>query len=417
MTDLQKHVMQLVKEIQDTCGELGIPFALYGKTAGRAVKNKRFRTQCCEFHIMMLARDIPTLKKTLQKKRIKDRGWDDLSCNPGFPTNNLRYVDLATTLIDKEYGKCYEKLGVAVTIHPLYSNKPAGRIKRLTQGMIFLNHGVKFSYYDMLPWMENAINTAQHFVRRFGRKFSCGIIYHELKKEKRAKQGSRLYLYNDEAQLVSVPAEVITNTEMIVFEENYRLPVSVNRTALFEKLYEENWKKESIAPIPSANRIWVISDADKPYEQSLRELKEAGIDIRELQKDMVELTKWSEEVMRPEKQQADTMYEYARRSVDRIDLYHYYKDKMEEFKQASDNKEYKKLEALMKPYLQRTEYYYGYHLGFYITPELFEYAKKLWIRQKKKAYAQEIEQMIPEIYRNESIEVFLEKYQKEDSAS
>lgn len=406
MTELQKHLMQLVKEIKDTCREQDIPFALFGQTAGRAAKFHEFKNQCSEFHIMVRTKDILKLKKALNAKNIKNRGWDDLSCNPNLPRNNVRYVDLATTVYDKEASVNYDKLGVAVVIHPVYAKQVEKRDRRLEVGTFYLNHGIDYSYYNM----PLEIETAQKFRKLFGKKFVGRRIYSIFKRERNAQYGKKVYVHDDEGKLVSIDYTTITDTEEIDFE-GMKLPVPKNSKAFFKRLYGDDWKKLSVAPLTSVNRIWAIFDAGKPYEQFLREMLDAGIDIRALQKELRDFKEWKEQILHPATDAANHTYEYARRSVDRIDLHSRYQEKLPQIKKAADEKDMDTLADLMKEYLSLTNYYFEQGIGFFVDQELFGYASMIWESKGHKDYANQVYELVPEIYKKENVGDFIAKYE------
>ena len=87
MTELQKHLMQLVKEIDETCRDNDLKYALYGRTAGNAMTEDHFTTSCYQFQIMMPAEDMLRLKELLLEKNIPNRGIEDMSVNKNLPHN------------------------------------------------------------------------------------------------------------------------------------------------------------------------------------------------------------------------------------------------------------------------------------------------------------------------------------------
>lgn len=402
--------MQLVKEIKDTCREQNISFALCGQTAGRAAKFHSFKTQCCEFHIMMRAKDILKLKKALKAKKIANRGWEDLSNNPNLANNYVRYVDLGTTVFDRDVSLNFEKLGVAVTIRPIYAKRLEKRDRRLELGTFYLNHGTRLSYYDMSLDLQQVLETTKKFRKLFGKKFVARKVYSVLKKERNAEYGKKVYLHNDEGKLVPIDHTALIDTEMIDFE-GMELPVPKNKGAFFKPLYGDGWKKKSVEPMFSVNRIWAIYDANKPYEQFLQECLDAGVDIRGLQEELRAFKTWTEETLRTATDAANHTYEYARRSVDRIDLYTSYKDKMPQIRKAAQEKDLETLEHLMEEYLTFTDYYFGLKIGFFVNQELFDYASMIWENREEKEYADQVYALVPEIYKQEDVGDFIAKYE------
>lgn len=396
--------MQLVKEIKDACHQQNIPFALFGQTAGRAAKFHEFKNQCYEFHIMVRTGDILKLKKSLNAD--PSRGWEDLSCNPNLPFNQLRYVDLTTTVYDREESVNYDKLGVAVVIHPVYAKPVTKRDRRLEVGTFYLNHGINYSYYDMPLDLQQAIETTQKFRKMFGKKFVGHWIYNIFKKERDVSYGKKAYVHNAEGRLVAINYSAVTNVKEIDFE-GMQLPVPKDSKTFFMRLYEDDWKKQSVAPLVSANRIWAVFDANKPYKRFLQEMSDAGVDIRALQRELRDFRAWKEQTLRPATDAANHTYEYARRSVDRIDLNSRYEEKRPLIKKAADEKDMDTLADLMKEYFSLTNYYFERGIGFFVDQELFDYASMVWKSKGNKDYADRVYELVPEVYKKEKVGDFI----------
>ena len=71
------------------------------------------------------------------------------------------------------------------------------------------------------------------------------------------------------------------------------------------------------------------------------------------------------------------------------------------------------LRQLLEDYLERTDYFYSENIGFYINSELFSLAAKVWEADGRTGYAEKVYALVPEHYRRESVEDYLNQYLEE----
>lgn len=409
MTELQKHLMQLVKEIDETCKENNISYSLYGRTAGAALESDKFTTQCYEFHIMMLSKDILLLKEKLKNKKIRNRGFEDLSNNSQLAWNCVRYVDTGTTLIDRDDYVQYKLLGVAVTIHPVFGHIPDKVTKVMMKGNAYFNGGKEYNRYLWSDRFKRNISMIQFGKKIVGDSQFARRIYRSIEKDSRAEHGKEVYVHTEENKFVKMNYSVILNTKKVAFE-NQQLPVVDDYKNYFKRLYGEDWKKKYSVPYETANRIAVIRDAKKPYTQYLQEFEKQGIDFAKLREDFLEYGEWYNETYRHWEYVTSRKFAYARRSRDRIDLYCEYKEQMDVLRDAAQKEDLSELKNLLKQYFVYTKRYLNYGLGFYINQEIFDLASLVWKSEGNEAYAQKVYSLVPDEYKNEDIKDFLAKY-------
>lgn len=401
--------MQLVKEIDQVCQEQGIPYALCGRTAGCVMKYEKFTTQCQEFHIMLLAKDMLKLKNALLKKNVENRAVEDLSGNEMLAQNCMRYVDTGTTLIDRENPVKYQALGVAVTIFPLFSRESSKWVKALEYGMFYLNGGASYSRYSVQEKIGKCISATRKVQGLFGQKWIAKKVYGVLKKEQNRNIGDKVYLQYESNKKTAVSAKAVIETKRVHFE-GIETSVSADYEEHLRKLYGKGWRKKAEEPLSTANRISVISDADKSYKEYLSEFDAEGIDIRRLQDDNLDYHDWYADSFRYWEDIVNHKYSYAKRSVERIDLYCAYKDQMDEMRRAASEKNIGKLQEMLEPYMAATKKYFKRNMGFFINQEIFDHASMVWKANKEDGYAAQVYDLVPEIYKKEDIAEFLSRY-------
>lgn len=412
--DLKSHLLTLAAEIDETCKELGIPYAQCTHVADWARNRQQFLGAQCELHVMMRSAHAIKLKKALEAKRVPNRGFEDLSTNPELPFNHIRYVDTGTTFIDADSHIPLKLLGVAVVIHPLYSAKRGSVQKRLEWGHSFLKGGWSLFEAEMSEKKRKAIDWARKVESAFGSKAVAHYLYSCLKKDD-PKASELLGLdAPNKCHQVKVDVAMLTKAEYRPFA-GIELPLPHDLDTYLDRWSGKNWSKVDKAnwkPV-TANRIRCISSADMGFEETVKLLASKGVDTDKLQNDIRELFFWCDQELDPWKKAADTWYARARLSRDRIDIYEWLLPHADELKAASDAGDVAKLEELLTEsgYLERSSAFLTYwDLGLFITPQLFEYAKQVWKAQNKETMADRILAKVPARHKKQDLAAFLARY-------
>ncbi len=275
MTDLQTHVMALVDEIDAACADMGIPYALYGRTAGCAEKHGRFRTAVYAFHIMMPGSQLPRLRKKLNELGQAERAWEDRTLNSSLSVDIARYVDTGTTLFDRKEAVPYRCSGVAVTIHPVHEGRPpvsAGETQ------------------------EKRLSLLQRF---------------------RAFREKPCYLETETGSTAVFHTNPLNSLRRISFEGR-QLPVPTDLPAFLQCLYGPSWKSIGEKEYQSANSSFVIWDASLPYTAYLEEFKSLSVDMSALFEQIRELDRFTETEYTQKKNAALHYWELAQQSVQRV---------------------------------------------------------------------------------------------------
>lgn len=412
--DLKAHLLALATEIDETCKELGIPYAQCTHVADWARMREQFVGAQCELHVMMRSAHAIKLKKALKAKNLPNRGFEDLSTNPELPFNHIRYIDTGTTLIDADSHVPLKLPGVAVVIHPLYSAKRGVLQRRREWGHAFLKGGWPLFEAEMSEKRWKAIEETRKAESLFGSKVVARYLYSCLKKDDpKAKELIGLDAPNKYHQ-VKVDASMLDEAEYRPFA-GIELPLPHDLDVYLDRWSGKNWSKvdkNRWKPI-SANRIRCISSADMGFEETAKLFADRGVDINKLQSDIRELFLWCDQELDPWKKTADTWYARARLSRDRIDIYEWLLPHADELKAASDAGDVKKLEAILEEsgYLERSSAFLTYwDLGLFITPQLFEYAKEVWASQGKDTLAKRIWEKVPIQHKEQDLAAFLSGY-------
>ena len=393
MAALQKHLLQLMADLDEACLSQGIPYALFGNSAAWAAEKGKLTAGCCEMHIMMRACDIPKLKAALAGR--EGREFEDFSTNAKLAYSFVRYVDSTTTLIDREDPVCYDACGVAVTIHPLFGAK-LGRIA----GALFRNLARLHGSYntDSIADYENVKSDMQRvkkMVDRFGTSATKRVVK-AFSKDPGFGPDDKCWRQNNIGTLTKMSGAYIFQTQRIeVNGREFNVPEKLG--AHMKGLLGEKWDPEKADKPRSTKSFWVLADAETPYREAIAIMKGRGIDLRAEQQERFEYACWLRDSYDP--MDRDVMWDYSHATLarDRIDTYLKMEPTLPELRRAREEEDIPTLRKLLAPYFSITKKYANKEIGFYINDEIYSIARYIWDRDKKTPYAEHVlELVIPE---------------------
>lgn len=99
MTEVQEHLLMLLREIDEICRENNIEFFLDGGSALGAVRHKGFLPWDDDADIVLTRENWLKFKKAVEEHPRPDRVLADPATNPAYPMVYPRYCDTSTTAI------------------------------------------------------------------------------------------------------------------------------------------------------------------------------------------------------------------------------------------------------------------------------------------------------------------------------
>jgi phosphorylcholine metabolism protein LicD len=407
--DFQQHLLALVSEIDQACAKENIRYALYGETAAYANVNHGFTGNQCKLHLMMRAKDMVKLKKSMERKLPANRAFEGLKENPKLSFNELRYVDTGTTFALYSDRTEFNELGMAVIIHPMFASAPSNWDQTVEPVMIYLHGGAEYNYHFMNPKRKKAMDTCENVERLLGPKAIASRRLKRLKDDAKAS-GDTLYYLRTPQDLVKMPASYLTKTQRIPFE-TLELPVSVDVKKYVNKHYGRNWKPSAKGPV-SADRSTCILTADVPFAEALELMKAEGVDFRDIQRRNSALNLLYCRTVKKWDRVCSEDFALARMSQARIDLFVEYEGKRAELTRASEENDLDTAKLLLGPYFNLTREFLERNKGFYVDEQSFDLAKRIWHRSGRDEYAKRVESLIPPEFRDCDLSETLAEYLK-----
>ena len=98
MNDIQKHLVKLLKEIDEICMQNDIPYILGERIAKDACQEHRFIGDYVNVKVLMRGQDFDKFRNLVAKK--EDRVIESILENSAYPDGmSMRYVDETTSFI------------------------------------------------------------------------------------------------------------------------------------------------------------------------------------------------------------------------------------------------------------------------------------------------------------------------------
>ena len=435
MTEVQKRLMELMDDIEMICRELNLSYVLFGRTAILAKKAGKFIDEQYDFDIMMPLAHAAALMKYTEDNLSESRAVESWYDNPGLKQMIFRFVDKKSTLWDDVAGHYYTKPGVAVTIFVTRTQTFNGRVFGAERYVMAKNNdGGKLPYsVFQLKKMEKAFKedpeqaailfdepNIKEIVHNTGglRWGYLRSLYMSDKAMVRwllnknlsggKNDGSINYYMTRGGGWHELPEDLFEDPEIITFEGR-SLRNSSKYKEFMEKLYGENWDDLGIMQYAESGRIRVIDDCDLPYKEFVRAIKKRGKPLKTMMDEMTAFNVWKNRVFYEREGKVNHTFARVRRSVDRIDVWYKLRGKRKELKQAAEKKDIGKLRNILREYMGKTNFYYQQGIGFMIDDELFSYARMIWEADGKKDYGDAVYDLVPDLYKKESVEDYLRK--------
>ena len=440
-TKVQQRLLELMDDIHEICTKKGLHYILFGKTAGMARAYGHFQEDEYTFEIMMPLLDVVKLRQYVEENMSDTRTMESWEDNETLRQMIFRFVDKKSLLIDGTVGDYYLKPGVAVTIfvtRPSRADDANISAERYIQYLNSTGRKPKYSAADLKKMYEcvqrkgekAAIEEYQEprikEITRFAGGLRKGWIRCALTGKKRtarwvllqnielAKKGGKEQIYvTRPGHRFAFSPSLYQNPGQVSFE-GHTYWVAGDYEGYMKKMYGAKWKTRSVERyISGTERLRLIWDTECPYEDYLEFLGEDRPVLKEIIMDRRDYTQWMYEVHSPLEKETLMDFLEIRRSVDRIDVWMTLKDRMEEIRDAGNREDTEELRQLLEDYLERTDYFYSENIGFYINSELFSLAAKVWEADGRTGYAEKVYALVPEHYRRESVEDYLNQYLEE----
>lgn len=450
MTKMQEQVLTLLREIDAVCRQKGFPYVLFGPSAAYVMENGgSFGEEVSLLQIMMTGADAAKLMKELTKEqsaaaprvaegasggssypsedslaaapRVAEdasggslcppddslaaapRAVESLHTNPYLPQNVFRYVDTSTTRIDLATIGGISCPGAAVEIVPMIDGKAGKEFLLLEGGLLYLNGGQELKGEDYRGKLRLSIQVVQGARGILGDARLAERIYRQTCSGSAGKDaGGRLYVRWGGGSMKRISAKFLQNVSYVPLED-LMLPVPAEWEAFTKALEPQGWQENLPGYLAQLSDPDLIEDAEQPYEVTLRQLAESGLEPERLAGERrAYIHEYLTQYLPKEKPVQDHWLS-AKRSVERIDLYHALLPMRNELRRAAKDGDLKGMEDILDPYLKAADRWLHRNMGLYLDRETFDYAARIWKKKGSRTKAARILLLTPAAHRKGSL--------------
>ena len=399
MTEAQKKIISLLREVDEVCREENIKYYLAEATALQGFRNSGYESETPSLDIFVLFRDVPCLIRKLMEKEITNREIEWSVDNPSLKSNIVRYIDSSTLYLPLKNPEKICKYGLSVQIIPLYS-KEAEKIRSLKK-------------YQYLYWSEcrqdKWLTDANSFIAKVCRKQAY-------RKGQKANETLRKKLLNGLAQIETSAtardtlfyftanghhkktfSKGIFEKEKTVFFEGVECVIPEDVESFFQTQMGNAWKERKY---PGREiQKFLISDEDCPYSEYLDYLKMKNVSL-DLSKELQEEKEINEKLKKPNKVIMDAWNAVLRTDV-RIRMWQEYMPKKDQIMSAYEKKDWEILKELFARYDEEMRNLAAKKMSVSFNTEIQDVYYELLKHNGDNDFLKKIQEWLPEAYKED----------------
>lgn len=265
MNDIQKHLVVLLKEIDDICNRHSIPYVICGRTAKDAWKEHKFVGEYVFATLLMNARDFKKFRKIVNKEMAGRRAVESILDYPDFPDGRaMRYVDEETTFMYGHLAHKYRHRGFYITIQQCRFVQTKKHRKKLIAALDKVINGYSNVNTVGMGWKKRlAVNTLHRCGKLFGEaRMMRGLI--GLQNKLIGKKGKNVAYIRPDKDDIVMPASMLTKTKRVIFEgEKFLIPN--DHDAFIKKTFSATWASDE-KPEPISSPHLLVTSTEVSYK-------------------------------------------------------------------------------------------------------------------------------------------------------
>ena len=392
MTEIQKTLFRLLTEVDALCRKYGIAYFLHENTALAAVQHNTMGEERMIAEVLMRVPDLLRFMDAFEKEKPARRSLESWLSEPGYGGFGCRYVDEDTLFLDLPNYYHYRKYGFAVRISAL-RDFPASRIrsklataKEIGFEMTFAEgsraEGRKYELCERMvrPKLRTR-ESSLAFTRDMFREF-CKV-YDNPGAEMCFSKSFRSKRCHYRRSWFAEPVMTVL--------EGHSFPVPAKE--YFVSLYGKGYMSHRLPGRKLTE--YIVADTEIPYKDYLREIKNAGLPMKQYIADReIYIRKLAEG--QPKVDTIKHYWDLLFRTGDRFELYEQYAPIKKQLLELRRQRRYDELSAALAPYREKLMKNYRLGLGLCFDPDILQCMLDVLRREGNDALADEIRGMIPQ---------------------
>jgi len=397
MLDVQKRILELMKEIDGICQKNDIRYFLQGRTALMALKYGGFKDCFINLSIGMTVENAKAFLKVLESDCPSGRYYECMFNSPNYPRVSIRYGDRnSMDFATYNYGN-YKYYGINVVIE-IYRHPEISKLKAKVNGFMeygweYMCNPKKFTVKSAVCGMGTGALAALTGRRKFSKR-----LFKKLVIDNRLKTDRYMWLPYYGKGRKYFTADMLNDTRRIPFEDT-EFPVIAQTEEYLKLILGKKWEERKFPERYPSTAIRLI-DTNLPFQKYLSYLKTEKIDAAGIWKKRKKFVKKNNKV----KVLDVRLRGYWPRifmSGDRYIYWNYYNKKKYYLNELYKSGEKELLASELEPCIELMEYYEKRDLGFYFDEKIFEMIEYvLEGDEEKSGLPQKILKHVPEGHLN-----------------
>ncbi len=244
MNSIQKHLVVLLKEIDEICAKNNIDYVLCGRTAKDACKDHTFLGEYVYASVLMNVKDFLKFRRVVKQKFHKKRVVESIMDYPDYPEGRaMRYVDEETTFLYGHTAHRFRHNGIFVTIQQCRC-MPKGALAKKAIKVLddVINFGTKTSLEGMGKKKRFALKCLKAVGKLMGNarlvRMAVRIQNMFLK-----RKGNSLTYIRVGSKDISLAENTLRDVKCVVFgEESFAVPQSHDE--FIKKVFGVKWASD-----------------------------------------------------------------------------------------------------------------------------------------------------------------------------
>lgn len=392
MTDTQKKLLILLKEIKKICDDNQIEYYLGWETALAAYRSQHFESKTNTVHVVMTLANAIKFHRLVKENTKQNRYLDGIFDNEYFPNVSMRYNDTQTLHIDLNRYPAFKAYGLSVNISILRKvshSKIRRRILLFWEMGWLLNNpeGIAKFHHWTYRFLRKCTSIPLKFCRKIYRDF---LLKEILSLQYTEEADERFFLKLDGRRNITFKKALFSEKQMILFE-NIEFPLPLHAEQYLKKLYGSTWLTHPLTStgVDGSN----IVSPYVPYTEYLERLAEEGISHLYV----AERTAYFKAkcIFNIHNRVIQNAWFIVCRTGSRFKMWQLYMNQKETIQRLEANEEWEQLGQVFQEYNTAVESNYAHKLGLCFDPEIFDIYCYYLEKKGRKKFAKKIRKLVP----------------------
>ena len=376
----QSKIQTMLQELDCICKQENIPYFLGGYLAAEAVELGTFAPECCSAYIVMRPSDRKRFLEAVERNLGANRALECFENSRNYPDFSMRYCDTATTLFDLKTEGFYKHHALNIAVYFLRDSAQGRCPEWVKVGLqaaveacafpsIRHNHGYKRRLAGMAGRVYFAL-----LGKKLGKKLAWKLIYHPQSTEWRIKGSIKSYWYKE----IKLPM-VDFRRHSICRLNCHEFPVPVNYREYNAPQVAKNWNNGK--PVGMRLVGEAVAEMNVPCAQFKQELDRLNLKRKHFWawRRLDDCNRASEK----ECSYSWGTWRLATCALDRYNLWERFMPQKKRILALRNAGNYRALESLLKPYLDKLVYYAKFKLPLAFDNDIFRVAWEVLERKGK----------------------------------